>query len=426
MKAKMLTRRLLSTFLLTASLVTLTSAPAVQAADTPRYNYVGWSGGSIIRATGSTISSDLTAQSYVAGITVPRQASNNVAVVEVGDVVRTGAVETLERVEAFEDGVRLSSFARTANVDLLNGLITADAVETVNRTTASPTNGMQTTANTTFVNLHIGNSDLPVNIGKNFVVKIPGVVTVIANGHEIIEEGGTIRSFSYGLKVILLDALAGIGARSVIFLNPTFAGMAPPVPTDFPRLAGYGFGTRVHTTATSEIKIDSGRTANVSVPPGGTNDLVISNSTAAVKVPKIINTGAVFSTARGLVMSNLGEVTTTNEIVGVSLLGGVITADAIKVKAHALRVDNVFSGDVKMTFVNLVVAGNEIPIDVGKNTKIQIGDLATVIINKQDSSPQAVGITGIYIKLLRPVGDAPAGALVEISQALAWVPPVGL
>lgn len=417
----MFIRRLLATLVLFASAVILAGPPASAA---QKFNYVGWSGGTMIRAVGSTITSDLTAQSYVAGIAVPRSASNNVAVVDVGDVARTGAVETMETVESDGgDGVILTSFARTANVKLLGGLITADAVETVNVTHATP-DGITTTANTQFVNLDIGNLNLPVDIPKNHKVKIPGVVTVVANGQEITDENGIVTSNGYGLKVVLLDALAGIGARSVIVLNPTFAGMAPAVPVDAPRLAGHAFGSRVHTTATSEIQIDSGKSANISTPPGGTNDQVVSNSTLAVKIPRILNAGAVFSTTRGLSLANLGEVTNTNEIAGVNLLGGLITADVIKVRAHAKRLDNVFSGNTKMSLVNLQVGGNEIPIDVGPNTRIRLGDLATVIINKQEASPQAVAITGIFIKLLKPRGDAPAGAIIEISKALAWIPPV--
>lgn len=420
----MLKRRTLAASLLTATLVTLTAAPAVQAVNSPKYNYVGWSGGTIIRAVGSTISSDLTAQSYVAGIQVPRSASNNVAVIEVGDVARTGAVETFEHVDAFEDGVKLTSFARTANVNLLNGLITADAVETINVTTASPTNGMNTTAHTTFVNLDIGDLNLPVNIGKNYKVKIPGVATIVANGQEITEQDGILTSFSYGLKVVLLDALAGIGAKSVIFLNPTFAGLAPAVPVDTPRLAGHAFGTQVHSSATSEIRIDSGRTANVNTPPGGTNDQVVTNTTLTAKVPKVLTAGTVLSTTRGLTFPDFGEVTNTNDIVGINVLNGLITADVIKTRAHATRADNVFSCDLKMNLVNLVVAGNQIPIDAGPNTTIKIGDLATVIINKQDKNFQACGVTGIYVKLLKPQGEFPTGAIVRVSQALAWIPPV--
>ena len=76
-----------------------------------------------------------------------------------------------------------------------------------------------------------------------------------------------------------------------------------------------------------------------------------------------------------------------------------------------------------MKFVNLVIAGNEIPIDVSPNTKISIGDLAVVTINKRYRGKQYVGITGIHVKLLQPRGQVPAGAIIRVSEALAWITP---
>lgn len=416
----MLTRRILALVLVAASAVIFTGSTA-QAAQ--KFNYVGWSGGTMIHAIGSTLTSDLTAQSYVAGIKVPNAATNNAAVIDVGDLARTGAVETSEKVVAHDDGVRLISHARTANVNLLGGLIRADAVETRNTTTAIPGEGMRTRAFTRFVDLRIGSLDLPVDIPKNYKVSIKGVATIVANGQETEKNNGIVKTHGYGLKIVLLSAFRQAEANSVIFLNPTFAGMAPAVPVDAPRLAGHAFGTRVHTTATSEVQIDSGRSANITSPPGGTNDATVSNSTAAVNIRRILNTGAVFSTTRGLTYADYGEVTNVNEIAGVSLLGGLITADAIKTRAHAKRVDNKFSGSQKMTFVNLVIGGREIPLDVSPNTKISLGDLAVVTINKRYRTTQSVGITGIHIKLLKPRGAAPAGAIIEVSQALAWILP---
>lgn len=418
----MMLRRLLSAALLTTAVVAI-SAPTATAA--PRYNYVGWSGGTLIHAIGTTISSDLTAQSYVSGIIVPKGASNNVDYVRVGTLARTGGVETSEHVTKLDDGVKLRSYARTANASLLNGLITADVVETTNVTTASPTNGFRTHAHTRYVGLHIGDSKIPVDIPKNFKVEIPGIATVIVNGQEIERHDGILTSTGYGLKVVLLSAFGGAGLHSTIILNPTFAGLAPEVPINHPRLAGYAFGTRVHTLATSDIQVDSGRTANVSTAPGGSGNLTVSNSTTRAYVRYVLNTGAVYSTTKSLSKAGFGEVTNHNEITGVNILSGLIRADVIGVTAHAKRVGNTFSGSNKMTFVNLIIAGNEIPIDVSPNTRIRIGDIATVIINKRDNTPQSRGITGLWIKLLQPRGDVPAGAIIEISQALAWIPPLG-
>ncbi len=419
----MLIHRLLATLLVALTAVTFT-APSAEAA-TPRYNYVGFAGGTLVRAANQSVVSDLTSQSYVAGIKVPNSASNQVADVHVGDVANTAEVETSEKVVKYDGGVRLKSYARTANVDLLDGLVTADAVITRTTTTAIPGEKMTTSAKTRFVGLHIIGVDLPVDIPKNFKVSIDGVATIVLNGQETERKDGITSTTGYGVKIVLLSAFESLGLKSVVFLNPTFAGIAPEVPVDAPRLAGYAFGSRVYTTASSEIQIDSGRTANVSTPPGGTNDVEISNSTAYVNLPNVVDLGGVYSTSRSFTDSNLGRVSNMNEIAGVNLLNGLIRADAIKVRATARRKNNVFEGQQTMKFVNLVIAGNEIPIDVSPNTTISIGDIAKVTINKRYKGKQYVGITGIRVKLLQPRGQIPAGAIIEISQALAWVTPNG-
>lgn len=424
----MFIRRILPLLLLTATAVTAT-APAADA--TGRYNYVGWAGGSVVRAVGTTVSSDLTAQSYVAGITAPKSQSNNVASVLVEGLLRVGAVETSEKAEDFNGGIKLTSFARTANVNALNGLIRADAVTTRTVTTGTPDTGLTTNGNTEFLNLHIAGANLPVNIPKNYKVGIPGIATVIANGVETTEKDGIVTTFGYGLKIILLDAFGPYLPKTVIILNPTFAGMAPETPVNQPLLFGEAFGSRVHGALTSGVQVDSGKTAAVAVNPGGTAGLTVTNSTAFANVPNVLQAGTVFSQTTSLALDDFGEINNTNEIAAVNLLNKLITADAIKTRAYCKR-DNVtpstpkgvFSSLLRLNLVNLTIAGNEIPIDVSPDTKITLGDLAEVTINKQVKTGQLAGITGLEIKLLKPVGDTPAGALIEISQAWCWIPPV--
>jgi hypothetical protein len=406
--------------MLTATAVTVT-APAAEAAG--RFNYVGWSGGSVVRAVGNTVSSDLTSQSYVAGITAPKSASNNLATAVVENLLRVGAIETSENAVNIEGGIKLTSFARTANVEVLNGLIRADAITTRTVTKGISGQGLSTTGNTEFVNLKIGSATLPVNIPKNYKVSIPGIATVIANGQEVTEKDGIVTSFGYGLKIVLLDAFGPYLPKTVIILNPTFAGMAPEIPVDQPLLFGEAFGSRVHTAAGSGIQVDSGKTASVATNPGGSDGFTVTNSTAFANVPNVLRAGAVFSQTTSLAMTNYGEINNTNEIAAADVLSQLITADAIKTRAFCKRDGGSFSSLLKLNLVNLTIAGNAIPIDVSPNTKITLGDLAEVTINKQVKTGQLAGITGVEIKLLKPQGETPAGALIELSQAWCWIPP---
>lgn len=416
----MFVRRILPLLILIATALTVTSQPA-QAA--PRFNFVGWSGGSVVRAVGQTVTSDLTAQSYIAGIKAPKSASNNVASVLVEDLLRVGAVETSETAEAIDNGIKLTSFARTANVNVLNGLIRADAVTTTSVTKGISGQGLSSSGKTEFVNLKIASLTLPVNIPKNYKVSIPGIATVIANGVETVEKDGIITSFSYGLKIVLLEAFQGFLPRTTIILNPAFAGMAPEIPVDQPLLFGHAFGTQVHGALGSGIQVDSGKTAAVAVNPGGTDGFTVSNSTAFANVPGVLKAGAVFSQTTSMAMDHFGEINNINEIAAADVLDKLITLDAIKTRAYCKRDSDGFNSLLKLNLVNLTIAGNEIPIDVSPNTKITLGDLAEITINKQIKTGQLAAITGIEIKLLEPAGEFPAGALIEISQSFCWIPP---
>src|SRR4051794_30519255 len=93
---------------LAALVVSLIAPPA--SAGTLSYNYFAYSGGSIIRAAGTTISSDLTAQSSISGTAVPNSSSNKVASAKVDGLLSLGGVTTKTSSAASGlDGVQITS-----------------------------------------------------------------------------------------------------------------------------------------------------------------------------------------------------------------------------------------------------------------------------------------------------------------------------
>lgn len=405
---------------LAAMVVTLIAPPA--SAATLSYNYFAYSGGSIIRAVGTTISSDLTAQSGISGTAIPNSSSNKVAGVKVDGLATLGAVETKTSSAASGlDGVQLTSDSQTLAVSLLNGLITADAVKTRNTTTGSP-NGISGTASTQFLNIKIAGVDLPLNIPKNYKVSIPGVATIVLNGSvQSEQEGGILYNQGYGLGIWLLQPYAGAPTGSTIFLNPTFAALAPGIPVNQPQVGGFAYGTQVLVSAGSEVSGQVGKTAAIGTPPGGTAGKTSTNTTATANVPGVLKASAIISTTTATVSATSAEVTNTNEIAGVNLFDGIITADAIKVTAHSKKVNGVLTRDLKLEFVNLKVAGNAIPIDVGPNTTINVAGLGKVVINEQIQTSNANRVRGIYVKLLEPKGGLGTGAEVEVAVAASWI-----
>ncbi len=79
----------------------------------------------------------------------------------------------------------------------------------------------------------------------------------------------------------------------------------------------------------------------------------------------------------------------TNQTAGLNLLGGLITADAIKVTAQGKVEGGAYTGGVKLDLVKLVIAGRTIPINVSPNTAIDVAGLGKVELNKQELFPRA-------------------------------------
>jgi hypothetical protein len=417
----MLRRTSIAATTLATLAVSLMGVPAT--AGTGTYQYAAYTGGTLIRAAGTTISSDLTAQSAISGNSVPNSSTNRVASVHVGDIANVGVVETSTTAASFGllGGVRIHSHAKTAGVNLLGGLIKADAVETDVITTGIPGQPLTSEGVTKYVNLRIVGVELPVNIPKNYKVQVPGATIVINASYSQELDGGVLTHTGYGLGIWLLNPYQGAPTGSTIILNPTFAGMAPPVPVEQPTVGGYAYGTQVLASAGSDVKGQVGKTATVGVPPGSSGGKLARNTTATVKVPGVINLGAVTSTSQSFAEPGYADVTTTNEIAGVNLFNGLITADALKVVSTSKKENGVLTRSMKLTFVNLVVAGNPIDIDVAPNTTINVAGLGKVVINDQIKTFNANRIRGIYIKLLEPNGGLETGAEVEVAVAASWI-----
>jgi len=390
---------------------------------TGTFQYAAYSGGTLVRALGTTISSDLTAQSSISGNQVPNSATNRVADVHASTLANVGAVETSVKAEAFgTDGLKTTSHAQTARVNLLDGLITADAVETTTVVTGQLGQPLTSEAVTKYVNLKIVGITLPVNIPKNYKVSIPGIATVVINAsYSQALDGGILTHTGYGLGIWLLNPYQGAPTGSTIILNPTFTGMSPPVPVTQPTVGGYAYGTQVLASVGSDIKGQVGKTATVGVPPGSSGGKTATNTTATVNVPGVINLGAVTSTSTSFAEPGFAEVTTTNEIAGLNLFSGLITADALKVVSTSKKENGVLTRSMKLTFVNLVVAGQPIDINVSPNTTINVAGLGKVVINDQLKTINANRVRGIYIKLLEPNGGLETGAEVEVAVAASWI-----
>lgn len=415
--------RKLATFLAlvlvsSAGFLTVPAQPA-QAADI-KYSYAARTGGTHVKIFDGTVNSEVTAQSSVTGGADSATSTNSTESAKVADLLRIGGIETETTAKVAATSTTLTSFARTAGVNLLKGLIKVDAVETNVSTTGRADGSDSFTADTKLLGISIVGVNLPVRIPKNYSVKIPGVAAISLNVQLHNKVDGIVSTVGWAIGVTLIKPRDGYSAGTRILVNPVNQYLGEVKPTTGAKLYGTAYGTRAQVDAGSSVQVLSEPTAYIATPPDSSKGQTLRNQTLGVNVPGLLTTGAVTSTTYSTKdLFGNAVVRNTNEIARLNILSGLIRADAIEVSAAGTMQDGKWTSRMRTTFVNLVVAGRKIPIDVGKNTVINVARLGEVAINLQqkNASNAANRIYGIRITLGTKRAGLPVGAVIEIGVA---------
>jgi hypothetical protein len=399
---------------------------------TAAYAYFGASGGTQIEAVGTTISSSMTAMSQVGGFNKPASSSNQLATVNAAPLASVGLVTTSEAATAVGDGWKLTGHAKTTGINLLNGLIKVDAVDTTTIAQFDSVGKGVGSSQTTFVNLTIGGKSYPVNLAKNTTISVPGVVTVVLNYQSVGTTDTAIATQGAGMVVTLLKSQGTAAIGSTIVLNPSYGLVQKSSAPGGLSLGGLAYGSYVFAHVGDSIEVKSTRTAAEGMPAMGTNGLVLENHTARVSLPGVLNTTEIASSVQGLSSPALNYSKTATRTADLnvfpSLLGAFIHADAIGSNSSVVRKQD---GTTTMTggtqFVNLRIGGNSIPVDVGPNTTIHVANLGFVTVNEQTEwnfpgLAHAKQVIALHIVLDTAKAGLPVGAEIQVgvSQAIVW------
>lgn len=405
-------------------------APGAVFAGPTNHHFVGFAGGSAVKAVGSTVESDLTAQSSVDTVETGVSSANTTASVAVSGVLNASVINTTVATTAITGGVQIVSHSHTAGASLLNGLISVGAVDTINTTTVLD-DANKTTSNvihTTFVNLKVGNATIPVNIPQNFHITLPGIANVYLNAAYVFQGpvgSGTIFTLGAGLYVSLLKAAGPSPLGTQVYLNPVYTAVDTVLQQEGPLISGNAYATQITGKVGNLAAIASGPTAQISQPFGGTHGVDKVNSTAFVNLGQVAQVGAVSSVANGV---KSGTVTSysrmTTNLAHINLLNGAITADAVTGQAYAQATPTgVTSTSTFTSLLNLSIGGKPIPVNVSPNTKINLGSIATIIIRKEVKSPFAAVVEALEITINTATLGLPVGAKIIIGFASAAIQP---
>lgn len=400
-------------------------APAAQAAITNQ-TLSGTAGATKITLLGGAVESGLTAASTLTTASTGVTRANATASVAVGGVVTADAVHTRVVTTAISGGKKVEATSHVANLNLLGGLVRADAVDTTS--TVKVVNGIATPSGATqFVGLHVAGVTLPVTIPKNFTVRVGDIAAVTLNytaGTQLSD--ATARHVAAGIKVTLLGEAGTTPAGSTVLVTPAQAAATTPAQPVGAAIGGEGYSTQVLADVLGAVKVTSDKTALAVMPRGGTAGRTVTNSTVGIDLPGVLKAGVLTNSVNGSRTPEASRSTVTAEAVGLNLLGGLITADAIYGKARAAKV----SGGTpqltaQSTFVNLTIAGRAIPVNVAANTSVNVLGLVKVTLNKQVRTATGVTVRGLQVDVVGAGLGLPVGARIIVANANAWVVSAG-
>lgn len=407
-----------------AAPVTPTRAAAAASTD-PVFHAV--SGGTRINVAGA-VRSELTAASSMRVQRAPRHTENKTANVNLlRGLIKAGAVSTYQQTtKRLGGGVTLTSEAKIADVSLLDGAITVRAIETKSIAMIDATGHVSRKGGTKFVGLHVRDEHVPLVIPKNFGIKIPGVATIVLN--EVRGQLGgdaLIKSQATGIHITLLRPRDGLSAGANIEVTPTKARILLPTPIHGEPAFGFAYSSRVAVHTGNAVDVRSAPTGVVICPAGGTNGVELTNSTARVRVPGVADVKGLANTADAVVTSNLTDAKMIAQIGEVNLLGGAITLDAVTATSRIIkRGSHRAVKHAHAEVLGLVINGEAIPVGVAPNTVIEIPHLVKVTINEQTRLPfpyNGRAVRALHVVALPDAPDDIAGIDIEIGVAAAWI-----
>ncbi|MCW5892848.1 MAG: hypothetical protein KIT14_20235 [bacterium] len=263
-------------------------------------------------------------------------------------------------------------------LNLLGGLIRADALVARSTCTGNGSTATCAATGTTFTNLRINGTLIAANVAPNSFISIPGVATVVVNEQVTTGNGTTTAGLTVNmLHVTLLNGLGEIvvaSAHSDVDFRPLADTCLCPTANN--TVSGDAFGTEVDVLTVQSTRNPR---AVLSARGGTASAQVLSAS-----VSSVLSTGTARASTSGTVTPTNASSQSTAAVEQLSLLGGLITANAVQ--AQATCTGNGTSATCNAagtTFVTLSVLGLPIALNTPPNTVIALPLLGSVTINEQ-------------------------------------------
>ncbi len=329
-------------------------------------------------------------------------------------VLSTATINTSGRTSA--SPTESVTSATVENVNVLGGLITANAVTSMS-TSSNDAGGYDTSAvGTQFASIKVLGLPLLISPAPNTRINLPGVGYVILN-----QQQSSVTANSAALRVTAIRAvvtqanLLGYDVGTTVVVAQAYSALSAPT-GGF--LGGFAYGTSAKVGAL----LTSAPSVRVNLPCQGTNGVVKVSNGAGITVPGVVDSGTIRNTTVGSTTATTASAESTSTVDTVNLLDGLVTATAVRSVATANRANGTTTkSDLGSTFATITVAGEPLVVaDIEPNTVINFVGIGTLTLRKTVITATSIEVRAIEIVVLQgnPLG-LPIGTTVQVAVAKA-------
>jgi hypothetical protein len=351
------------------------------------------------------------------------------------DIVRTSARSTITPAPAEATHV---STAETANVNVLNGLVTAGAVRAVARTTATGSASSFSSEGSAFKDLAVqgvGVNDVTPNTRIDLPAELygPGSYVLLYErvGSTSGPDPGQTAEGTYAadltvnmIHVFITDLTPLVVGDQTVEVIVSHADAHSDFPQTFicpgapnQAVSGHAF-VASETTDASQVPVTVGF---VSIPPTGGHD---HQDLDEVQITGQAAQAAV-SDSRGTLGPTASDATSYAQVAGVCLLPAT---NGCTVGAELVRGESVSTADASSASANdgdsklvgVTVNGNTVPVAAGPNQRVELPGIGFVILNEQfcdngaalaDGCSDGTGHAGLTVRAIHLVVTVPDNPL---------------
>jgi hypothetical protein len=368
-------------------MVLLSAAPSQGVAATQLAGIFGGGAfGTFANATAGRVATTLGRSAYIitgckgtGGVT----RFNEVDGVDAGRVLSVQVIRTTAYTNKTATNAALTTTAKVSGLRALDGRITADAVQAVADVSASASKIGSTSRRSTFTNLRVLGQPVASSVPNNTRLDIPGFGYIVLK--EVVQRGDGVNTGSINInmiKIVITQANSlnlPVGSQIVV----SHADGSYTRTTASTLVGGYAFAASAKSSvATVENRV--GRAAAIYLGCLGTGGRTRSNNVNEIQdtgTPPILSSGTGKTTAYGNRTTTETTAILTASVQNLNLLGGRITADAVKGVAKSTYSSTGGAGSTEgSSFINLKVLGVAVSVPVAPNTRVELPGLGYAIL----------------------------------------------